>query len=258
MGNFLWVTPGQAYSVNSSGSRLVAPLPSADAGFPAKNCAKPGRFVVWAFSGVTDQTLHFDLGGARTIRLAAFLGVSSGVFPTGIFCWYGSAPNPSGGSGTALNGGLPIFTVSNAARDFAYILPNAIAARYWDFLVTFQAFPITLGQVLLADYNDLGIAYSPGAQRTLRRTRTRTPSVMGADVVNETGLPTYDLAAAFGNVDSATASNLVALGAAAPLPIVHPRHGICEVDIVEDVVPEVHAYGPPDLFNVELKMRTLP
>ena len=245
---------GTNYALNAATTILA--VTSEDANFPGVNVKVRDRYIVWkstSTSGV-DINLDLDIGTGKTVAVVGVLGFR----PAGVNI---SPTTVNVLSGTTYPGGLTnVVSISTILKRDMHALVTPSGNRYWRFSFSLSTNQFSVGKVLLGTIDDLGIAYSPGSAEAPGRTRSRVVTVMGAPVIRDQGDVMNRLRYQFRSVPQATRDKLITYLnlSAMPKALLTPFDQPIEFIPDQDFQTVEHAWGPPDLYNLDFQVMALP
>lgn len=174
-----------------------------------ENALIAGRRTLWqSSSGVASPfTVDVDLGGSKSVNVAAVCGLRSDAGMASCDVQYSSAYYPSAVTWTTADS----ITLINTPRDAGKVFSGgSTSARYWRFSFTgFGAF--SLASLWLGVYTDLGGMHSPDAETTPFLNRLESQQSDGSFVVNVLGDKGHDFTLPFNTADSTLKTTLQSL-----------------------------------------------
>jgi hypothetical protein len=253
----------QRNHVTSFGASIKTPLPAEDPNFPSSNLLDADRKILYACPATGGNvSAFFDIGSSKTTDHIGLLGYTIvNAAQPGLCVFNAGNVFPKDGTWVSIDS----VTIASAAVpqansvDFSKDLVSPVVYRYWElaFQNNFQGF--IMSKPLIGQTADLGLGYASGTSESMKRSRIREPGAFGrSSVVSETGPITHDLELMFPAVTDTLRTTWRSLAQTAPFLLLHPILGIMEVDLAEDELQCVHRFGPPNLWDINVRLEQLP
>lgn len=246
------------------GASLKTPLPPEDPNFPSSNLIDPDRKLLYACpsTGGGNVSVFLDIGTGKTTDFIGLLGYTIVLAAQPGLCVFNAgAVFPKDGTWVSVDQ----VSISSSATpfanpvDFSKELVSPVTYRYWElqFQNNFQGF--IMANPLIGQSASLGIGYATGTSESLKRARIREPGAWGrSSVVSEMGPITHDLELMFPAVDDTMRATWRGLAQTSPFLLIHPILGLMAVDLAEDSLQCVHRFGPPNLWDINVRLEQLP
>lgn len=195
-------------------------------------------------TGLRRPTVVQSVNSGTSITLSNADGSGSGTAT--FYAW---------GAETTISG----LMTAGGGKDAITQLAATTSAKWWRVSVSVIADGFSLGNLFLGTVaSDLGIAFSPGTGVNYRRQRIMAPTVSGLPVKSEPGRPYREFTLKFNSVPQAMLDTLITQFKAAPFTMLDAYGNAFQADLANDDLSWTVLWGAPDLYNVELALRTLP